>query len=101
MPGSKLDGNFDVENEVLLRNKYDGLDLIGNGSHGWVYKARDLGNNGATVALKRIIVPSTEDGIPISTLREVAMLKQLDKYEHPHVVRLLDICHGQRLEKER
>uniref|UniRef100_A0A1B6L8Y6 cyclin-dependent kinase n=1 Tax=Graphocephala atropunctata TaxID=36148 RepID=A0A1B6L8Y6_9HEMI len=101
MPGSKSDGIFDHENEILLHNKYEGLDLIGNGSHGFVYKARDLSNNGMTVALKRIIVPSTEEGIPISTLREVAMLKQLDKYEHPHVVRLLDICHGQRLEKER
>lgn len=29
------------------------------------------------------------------------MLKQLGKYEHPHVVRLLDICHGKRLEKDR
>uniref|UniRef100_A0A1B6H2H0 cyclin-dependent kinase n=1 Tax=Cuerna arida TaxID=1464854 RepID=A0A1B6H2H0_9HEMI len=101
MPGSKSDVMFDHENEILLHNKYEGLDLIGNGSHGFVYKARDLSNNGATVALKRIIVPSTEEGVPISTLREVAMLKQLDKYEHPHVVRLLDICHGQRLEKER
>lgn len=98
MPGSNKE-SLDHENDTLLKNKYDGLDLIGNGSHGWVYKARDLTNNGASVALKRIVVPNTEEGIPISTLREVAMLKQLDKHEHPHVVRLLDICHGQRKEK--
>lgn len=78
MPGSKLD----LESEVLLQDKYEGLDLIGNGSHGWVYRARDL-NNGSTVALKRIIVPSTEEGIPISTLREVCI----------HLIRIQNMFH--------
>lgn len=77
MPGSKLD----LESEVLLQDKYEGLDLIGNGSHGWVYRARDL-NNGSTVALKRIIVPSTEEGIPISTLREVCIHFHLSPRPH-------------------
>lgn len=45
-------------------------------------------------------VPLTEDGMPMSTLREISLLKQLDTYEHPNIVRLLDICHGKRLEKE-
>ncbi|XP_069685957.1 cyclin-dependent kinase 4 isoform X2 [Periplaneta americana] len=79
---------------------YEELALIGNGAYGTVYKARDLTNNGHIVALKKVRVPLTEDGVPMSTLREIALLRQLDQYEHPHIVRLLDICHGQRLEKE-
>lgn len=35
----------------------------------------------------------------MNTLREIALLKQLDSHEHPNIVRLLDICHGQRMEK--
>lgn len=68
----------------------------------------------------------TEDGVPMSTLREIALLKQLDAFKHPNIVkfvsllldgtcslfdallsdstcifyRLLDVCHGQ-LERER
>lgn len=37
----------------------------------------------------------------MNTLREIALLKQLDTHEHPNIVRLLDICHGRRLQKER
>jgi len=101
MPGSKCENGFDQDNEILRQNNYEQDNLIGNGSHGFVFKGRDLTNNGATVALKRIVIPSTDEGIPISTLREIAMLKQLDGYEHPHIVRLLDVCHGQSLEKEK
>lgn len=36
----------------------------------------------------------------MNTLREVALLKQLDTYQHPNIVRLLDVCHGKRLDKE-
>lgn len=69
------------------------------GAYGTVYKARDRTNN-LIVALKKVRVSLTEDGIPMSTLREISLLKQLDTYEHPNIVRLLDICHGKRLEKE-
>nr|CAD7453300.1 unnamed protein product [Timema tahoe] len=70
------------------------------GAYGTVYKAKDLSNNGMIVALKKVRVPLTDDGVPMSTLREISLLKQLDTYEHPNIVRLLDICHGQRLERE-
>jgi hypothetical protein len=61
--------------------------LVPTGAYGTVYKARDLTNNGHIVALKKVRVPLTDDGIPMSTLREIALLKQLDQYEHPHIVR--------------
>lgn len=64
---------------------YQELSLIGNGAYGTVYKARDL-NTGQVVALKKVRVPLTEDGLPTSTLREIATLKQLERFEHPHIV---------------
>lgn len=101
MPGSKINADHSLlSKETLIQHKYEQLNMIGNGAHGIVYKARDLANNETIVALKKIIVPYNEEGIPMSTLREVAALRQLDRYEHPHIVKLLDICHGQRLEKE-
>ncbi|GIY63897.1 hypothetical protein CEXT_606171 [Caerostris extrusa] len=57
------------------------------GAYGTVYKARDLANEGQFVALKKIRVPLTEEGVPLGTLREIALLKHLESFEHPNVVR--------------
>ncbi|EGI57781.1 PREDICTED: cyclin-dependent kinase 4-like [Acromyrmex echinatior] len=75
------------------RASFENLSVIGNGAYGTVYKATDK-NSGQTVALKRVRIPLTEDGLPTSTVREIAALKSLEQYEHPHIVRLLDICQG-------
>lgn len=61
--------------------------LIGSGAYGTVYKARDLHNEGQLVALKKIRVPLTETGVPISILREISVLKQLQTFDHPNVVK--------------
>lgn len=99
-----------VSKPILLTTKYWSVVIFVefnkffshfSGAYGTVYKARDLSNDGVIVALKKVRVPLTDDGVPMSTLREIALLKQLDKYDHPNIVRLLDICHGQRLERER
>lgn len=78
---------------------YENLNIIGTGAYGTVYKARNKTND-TYVALKKIRVPLTEDGVPLNTLREIALLKQLDSHEHPNIVRLLDVCHGHRSESE-
>ncbi|XP_054707252.1 cyclin-dependent kinase 4-like [Uloborus diversus] len=80
---------------------YEDMTLIGNGAYGTVYKAKDLANNGQFVALKKVRVPLGEDGVPVNAVREIALLKQLTSFEHPNVVRLLDICQGRKLENER
>ncbi|KAL6263146.1 hypothetical protein P5V15_005946 [Pogonomyrmex californicus] len=72
---------------------YEDLSIIGNGAYGTVYKAKDK-TSGQIVALKKVRIPLTEDGLPMSTLREIAALKSLERYEHPHIVRLLDVCQG-------
>ena len=60
---------------------------IFSGAYGTVYKARDTANEGQMVALKKVRVPLTEEGVPMSTLREISLLKQMEKYEHPNIVR--------------
>ncbi|XP_031631244.1 cyclin-dependent kinase 6-like [Contarinia nasturtii] len=87
-------------NPITRVANYEELSIIGTGAYGTVYKARDLKNPGKIVALKKVRVALTEDGVPMSTLREIALLKQLDAFKHPNIVKLLDVCHGQ-LERER
>lgn len=78
---------------------YEELGKIGRGAYGTVYKAKNK-ETGTLVALKKVCVPVTEDGVPMNTLREISILKQINLYEHPNIVRLLDICHGQRTDRE-
>ncbi|RWS29483.1 cyclin-dependent kinase 6-like protein, partial [Leptotrombidium deliense] len=75
--------------------------MIGSGAYGTVYKARDLMNDGQIVALKKIRVPLTEDGVPATLIREISLLKQLESFNHPNIVRLLDICPGKKMEREK
>ncbi|CAH1643068.1 unnamed protein product [Spodoptera littoralis] len=91
----------DVNTLFQNAKKYEELNVIGTGAYGTVYKARDLHNGGNIVAMKKVKVALTEDGIPLSTLREIALLRQLEAYRHPNIVRLLDVCHGgQSLERD-
>uniref|UniRef100_A0A2P2I113 cyclin-dependent kinase n=1 Tax=Hirondellea gigas TaxID=1518452 RepID=A0A2P2I113_9CRUS len=82
-------------------HNYEELDVIGNGAYGTVYRGRCVSDRGRGrfVALKKIKITLTEDGVPVSAVREISLLKQLETFKHPNVVRLLDICHG-RIERE-
>ena len=52
-----------------------------------VCRARDLRDNKSFVALKKIRMKLTEEGVPLNALREIAVLRRMDKYEHPNIVR--------------
>merc|ERR1719319_255561 len=73
--------------------------FFSSGAYGTVYKARDTLSD-TIVAIKKVKLALTEDGVPMSVLREISLLKQLGKANHPNIVRLLDICHGQRMDRE-
>mmetsp|Transcript_25524 Transcript_25524/g.43054 ORF Transcript_25524/g.43054 Transcript_25524/m.43054 type:complete len:300 (-) Transcript_25524:245-1144(-) len=64
----------------------NGSENLGVGSYGEVYKARDT-KTGDIVALKKIKLKVSEEGIPKTSVREIATLKHL---QHPCVVKLLD-----------
>jgi serine/threonine protein kinase len=65
-------------------NTYQKLQKVGEGTYGVVYKAKD--QSGKIIALKKIKLEHEDEGIPSSTLREIALLKEL---QHPHIVRLV------------
>ena len=69
--------------------------LIFSGAYATVYKARDLKTD-TVVAMKKVKIQLGEDGVPMNVLREISLLRHLGKYNHPNIVRLLDICHGPR-----
>ena len=61
--------------------RYQKIERIGKGTFGVVYKAKDL-VTGHFVAVKKIILSSTEDGIPATAVREIALLRILN---HPNI----------------
>eukprot|EP00048_Salpingoeca_helianthica_P003943 m.72183 g.72183 ORF g.72183 m.72183 type:complete len:307 (-) comp12978_c0_seq2:63-983(-) len=77
----------DQENAVLSR--FTRVQKIGEGTFGVVYKAQRT-EDGSFVALKEIPLEGMDDsgGVSVSSVREVASLRQLD---HVNIVRLLDV----------
>lgn len=63
------------------------LGLTLQGTYGIVYKARDMKEN-KFVALKKIRFEQDEEGIPITAIREIGLLKSLN---HPNIVKLEDV----------
>lgn len=78
---------MDKDSTNLADQQYECVAEIGEGAYGKVFKARDLKNGGRFVALKRVRVQTSEEGMPLSTIREVAVLRHLETFEHPNVVR--------------
>lgn len=71
-----------------ISKNYKLISEVGNGTYGWVYKAKDLKNNNY-VALKKIDLTLQEaDGFPITAIREIKLLRKLT---HPNIIRLLEI----------
>lgn len=68
--------------------QYEPVAEIGGGAYGTVYKARDK-ESGRFVALKSVRVQTDQDGLPLSTVREVALLKRLEQFDHPNIVKFL------------
>ncbi|KAJ3273303.1 Cyclin-dependent kinase 10 [Borealophlyctis nickersoniae] len=69
---------------------FEKLNRIGEGTYGIVYRARDR-RSGDIVALKRIRMEHEQEGLPISSLREISLLKSLN---HENIVRVLDVVVG-------
>ncbi|GFN80370.1 cyclin-dependent kinase 12 [Plakobranchus ocellatus] len=63
------------------------IQIIGEGTYGQVYKARDI-NTGTLVALKKVRLENEKEGFPITAVREIKILRQL---QHPNIVNLKEI----------
>jgi serine/threonine protein kinase len=57
-------------------DRYEKLDVVGEGTYGVVYKARDTETN-EIYALKKIKLETEQEGIPSTAIREIALLKEL------------------------
>ena len=73
--------------EVAGPAHYEKKEKIGEGTYGIVYKAVNIETK-RVVALKQIRMDSDEEGIPSTTIREIAVLKDL---KHPNIVELIEV----------
>ncbi|XP_055952206.1 cyclin-dependent kinase 12-like isoform X2 [Argiope bruennichi] len=66
---------------------FDIICQIGEGTYGQVYKARDR-DTGQLVALKKVRLENEKEGFPITAVREIKILRQLN---HKSIVNLMEI----------
>ncbi|KAG9337605.1 hypothetical protein JZ751_028457, partial [Albula glossodonta] len=82
---------MDVHN-FTDNDKYEILVEVGEGAYGKVYKARETRGKQRLVALKKLNIPNDpEGGIPAFMIREVALLRRTEYFNHPNVVKLLNV----------
>ena len=67
--------------------RYENVERLGERSHCNVYRARDR-ITGQIIAIKKIRSEVEEEGVPVSAVREISLLKEL---QHNNVVRLRDV----------
>ncbi|KAG0743465.1 hypothetical protein G6F57_000729 [Rhizopus arrhizus] len=73
---------------------FEKLNRVGEGTYGVVYRVKDSKTK-QIVALKKIRMEKETDGMPISSLREISILKRM---KHPNIVNVIDVAVGPRLE---
>lgn len=66
---------------------FERLEVIGEGTYGKVFKARDIETN-EMVALKSVKLENEKEGFPITAVREIKILRQL---QHPNIVNMIEI----------
>ncbi|ORX60312.1 Pkinase-domain-containing protein [Hesseltinella vesiculosa] len=75
-------------------NDFEKINRVGEGTYGIVYRVKDV-KNGQTMAVKRIRMERETDGMPISSLREISILKRM---KHPNIVNVMDVAVGRQLD---
>lgn len=83
---SELQGQ-DATHDESRPDLYAIVSLVGEGTFGKVYKARNTVTK-VYVALKRIRMESERDGFPVTAMREIKLLQSL---RHPNIVRLYEM----------
>ncbi|XP_053570541.1 cyclin-dependent kinase 13 [Bombina bombina] len=68
-------------------DKFDIIGIIGEGTYGQVYKAKDK-DTGEMVALKKVRLDNEKEGFPITAIREIKILRQLT---HQSIINMKEI----------
>ncbi|XP_067837117.1 cyclin-dependent kinase 13 [Heptranchias perlo] len=68
-------------------DKFDIIGIIGEGTYGQVYKAKDK-DAGEMVALKKVRLDNEKEGFPITAIREIKILRQL---HHSSIINMKEI----------
>lgn len=79
--------NFSNAWRCRSANNFEKLVEVGEGTYGNVYKCRDRVNK-EILAMKKIKMDREKEGFPITALREIKLLKQMD---HPNIIKLKEI----------
>ena len=74
----------------IIAERYIIVSKLGEGAYGKVYLGEDSKNKNQKVAIKQLKSSSVEEGVPISSLREISLLKELN---HVNIVKLMDVVH--------
>ncbi|KAI0984683.1 hypothetical protein GJ496_005828 [Pomphorhynchus laevis] len=82
---SKID--CEGENFISTAASFTKGEKLGEGTYGVVFKGFST-KTGKTIALKRIKIGKDDEGIPITTLREICLLRKL---VHPNIVHLQNL----------
>ncbi|KAL8952012.1 MAG: hypothetical protein Q9222_002058, partial [Ikaeria aurantiellina] len=75
-------------------DNFEKLNHIEEGSYGWVSRAKEIAT-GEVVALKKLKMDNSNDGFPVTGLREIQTLKAS---KHPHIVALREVVMGDKLD---
>ncbi|KPI88008.1 putative Protein kinase [Leptomonas seymouri] len=85
---NNLGGKLDQVDVTALRAAYEPEELLGEGTYGIVFRARNK-TTGAKYAIKKLRLDGFSEGVPATTIREVTLLHELG--DNPNIVRLLDV----------
>ncbi|KAL8684824.1 MAG: hypothetical protein Q9218_008120 [Villophora microphyllina] len=76
-------------------DNFEKLNHIEEGSYGWVSRAKETAT-GEIVALKKLKMDNSNDGFPVTGLREIQTLKAS---KHPNIVALREVVIGDKLDE--
>ena len=79
--------NFTAAWRCRSANGFEKLGQVGEGTYGNVFKARDRVSK-EVFAMKKIKMDREKEGFPITALREIKLIKQMD---HPNIIKLKEI----------
>ena len=73
-----------IEDEEDWESFYHKIVNIGKGAFGTVFKAKLIKDPSKLVAIKKLKLDNENEGIPSTTMREIAIMSYLD---HPNVLK--------------